>query len=56
MNRVIVNVVSKLKEIGQSTLLKRGKTPVDRTVSALTEKLTVLDTHFDITWDELEVR
>lgn len=55
MNRVIVNVVNKLKDIGQNVFMKRGKTPVDKTISTMAERLSVLDSQFDKTWNDLEV-
>jgi len=55
MNRVLVNVVGKMKDIGQVALLKRGKTSTDKTADVLTDKLTILDEHFDKTWQKLEV-
>lgn len=55
MNRVIVNVVNKLKNIGQNVFMKRGKTPVDKTISTMAERLSVLDTQLDKTWNDLEV-
>ncbi|ROT80257.1 hypothetical protein C7M84_001002 [Penaeus vannamei] len=54
MNRVIVNVVNKLKNIGQNVFMKRGKTPVDKTISTMAERLSVLDTQLDKTWNDLE--
>ena len=51
-----MNVVSKMKDIGQTAILKRGNAPADKTVEAMADRLTVLDEHFDETWDELEVK
>ncbi|XP_047737517.1 uncharacterized protein LOC108679369 isoform X10 [Hyalella azteca] len=54
MNRVLVNVVTKLKDIAHTALLKRGQTSVDKTATALSDKLTSLDSHFAKTWTQLE--
>lgn len=56
MNRVIVNVVNKMKEIGQTSIMNRGKTSVEKTVTTLAESFTALGAQFDRTWDTLEVR
>ncbi|KAG7158731.1 Dynein heavy chain-like 15, partial [Homarus americanus] len=54
MNRVIVNVVNKMKEIGQVNIMKRGKVSVEKTISTLAEHLTALGSQFDKTWKDLE--
>ncbi|KAK8727758.1 hypothetical protein OTU49_009447, partial [Cherax quadricarinatus] len=54
MNRVIVNVVNKVKEIGRSNILRRGKTSIEKTLSTFTDQLTALGLQFDKTWKDLE--
>ncbi|CAL4067320.1 unnamed protein product, partial [Meganyctiphanes norvegica] len=54
MNRVVVNVVNKMKEIGHATLMKKGKAAADKTVSAMADGFTALDQQFDKTWKMLQ--
>merc|ERR1711915_976895 len=54
MNRVIVNAVNKMKEIGHATLMKKGKAAADKTVSAMADGFSALDQQFDKTWKMLQ--
>merc|ERR1739838_508729 len=54
MNRVVVNVVNKMKEIGHATLMKKGKATADKTVAAMADGFAALDQQFDKTWKMLQ--
>ena len=56
MNRVIVNVVNKMKDIGQVSIMKRGKASFDSTTASLAQSLAALGDQFEKTWNNLEVR
>ena len=56
MNRVIVNVVNKMKDIGQVSIMKRGKASLESTTASLAQSLAALGDQFDKTWTNLEVR
>lgn len=56
MNRVIVNVVNKMKDIGQASIMKRGKASLESTAASLAQSLAALGEQFDKTWKNLEVR
>ncbi|MPC27037.1 hypothetical protein E2C01_020189 [Portunus trituberculatus] len=54
MNRVIVNVVNKMKDIGQVSIMKRGKASFDSTTAALAQSFAALGDQFEKTWNNLE--
>lgn len=56
MNRVIVNVVNKMKDIGQVSIMKRGKASFESTTAALAQSFAALGDQFEKTWNNLEVR
>ena len=55
MNRVIVNVVTKLKEIGLNSIMHKNKIPQDKTLHVMADGLSSLDAQFTKTWNSLEV-
>ncbi|KAK8398991.1 hypothetical protein O3P69_004239 [Scylla paramamosain] len=54
MNRVIVNVVNKMKDIGQVSIMKRGKASFESTTATLAQSLAALGDQFEKTWNNLE--
>lgn len=55
MNRVVVNVVNKMKDIGQASFMKRGKASLESTAATLAQSLSALGDQFEKTWKNLEV-